>query len=220
MSQPTLRRIDRAGILSAGRVPADAGKVPVEFIGRARQLRNRIAESHAEATAATEQLILPLRPRPDFAPLYSRSVLGIGAARWRALPAFGRLFLLSELNNGKLTLAEVRARASRMSLPGWDVKEPALSISLRAIDIAPASFSERAAMLAVIGLHALARRYQRGYEHTDDAVLRDLAPIGREFVTAVSTFGEFRIAAGGGFWIGAVANSNGSPVLCVRTFIA
>jgi hypothetical protein len=213
MPATALRRTDPAS-------PQRLGRVPVEFIGRARQLRNRIADSHAEATAATEQLILPLRPRPDFAPLYGRSVLRVAAARWRALPAFGRLFLLSELDNGKLTLAEVRAGASRMSLSGWDAKELALSISLRTIDIAPASFGERAAMLAVLGLHALARRYQRGYENTDDSVLRDLAPIGREFVAAAATFGEFKIPAGGGRWIGAVANSNGSPVLAVRTFIA
>src|SRR5437764_14911833 len=99
--------------------------------------------------------------------------------RWRALPAFGRMRLTSKFDKGRLRITEMRVEPDRISLPGWDSGELALAIVLRMLTIRPPAFSQRMMPLAFIGLHALARRYERGAARDDAAVLRDLAPLGR-----------------------------------------
>jgi hypothetical protein len=195
------------------------GRVPAEFIGLARQLRRRIVKAHPEAAMAAEQLTLPLRPREDFAPIYGRSVLRVAAARWRALPAFGRLHQVTQLAAGKLELIDLRVEPSRIEAERWDADEPALALSLRTIVIEPPAYDEKDRLIVGIGLHALARRYERGSQRTDAAVLRDLVPLALAYPEIARARGEFAIPlSGGGRWIGTV----GSPtdaVAVVRTFV-
>ena len=144
------------------------------------------------------------------------------AAAWRALPATGRLLLTAEFNpkpEPKLLIAEVRCVPTRLVLPDWDADELALSIWLRSIRIRPPECRETTTFLAVVGLHALARRFERGERRADAAVLRDLAPVGRGYPAAVAAGVEFAIPAGTGRWIGAVMQASGAPVLAVRTFL-
>jgi hypothetical protein len=97
--------------------------------------------------------------------------------------------------------------------------QPALAIVLRSLAVKPPAFEERSIVLACVGLHALARRYQRGAARDDAAVLADLHPLGRGGLEAFRDGGEFAIPApGGGRWIGAVAPHD--RTVMVRTFFA
>jgi hypothetical protein len=72
-------------------------------------------------------------------------------------------------------------------------------------------------LIAGVGLHALARRYQRGADRTDTAVLGDLLPIATDYRAVARAKGEFSIPAGGGSWIGACGPFD--AVAIVRTFV-
>jgi hypothetical protein len=53
--------------------------VPAEFVGKARRLRDRIAEAHARWADQAAMLTAPLRPRDGFQP----TPPGVGAAAHR-----------------------------------------------------------------------------------------------------------------------------------------
>jgi hypothetical protein len=78
-------------------------------------------------------------------------------------------------------------------------------------------------LIADVGLHALSRRFQRGWTADDRSVLIDLAPLGTGWARAIKAGPEFRIAAplGQGSWLGTVSEVADRPlkVLLVRTFV-
>jgi hypothetical protein len=119
-----------------------------------------------------------------------------------------------------LTMLDVRVEPSRMSWPGWAEGELALALVLRTIMLRPPAFFEVTVPLAQVGLHAIARRFQRGVDRTAAAVLRDLVPLAQAWPATIDGGREFEIpVAIGGRWMGAVMESADAPVLLVRTFV-
>jgi hypothetical protein len=124
--------------------------------------------------------------------------------------------------DGRLVINEMRLVATRISTPEWDGgDEPALSIEMIAIGTHPLTIGRE--LIADIGLHALARRYERSRPNDDGSVILDLAPLGCRWASTVKQGGEFAIAAarGGGHWKGVLSRVEGRllPVLMVRTFV-
>jgi hypothetical protein len=78
-----------------------------------------------------------------------------------------------------------------------------LSLVLRAVAIVPPHFREHELTLAVVGLHALARRFERDVPD-DYGVISDFNPLGLAYPDAVRLAGEFRVPVAGGIWRGAV----------------
>jgi hypothetical protein len=186
-------------------------------IGRARALRTKIATSHLAVEAIAGELLAPFRPRPGFTPMPRHAALRRMAARWRRLPAFGRLRLVISADPGHLQILELRVTPSRIEADGWDEDELALAIKLTTIAIRPPQFEEKHLLIAGIGLQALTRRYQRGADRADAAVLRDLLPIATGYRAIARAKGEFEVPASGGRWIGAVGPTD--AVALVRTFV-
>jgi hypothetical protein len=177
-------------------------------------------QSSTVIDAAAEALIGPFRPRPGFTPMPRRSTLDRLARRWRALPAANRIRFSGKFEERKLVLLDVRVEPSRISLPGWAEGELALALVLRTIMLKPPAFFEVTVPLAQVGLHAIARRFQRGVDRTAAAVLRDLAPLAQAWPATIEGGREFEIpVAIGGRWIGAVMQAADVPVLLVRTFV-
>jgi hypothetical protein len=191
---------------------SDAGaRVPVEFIGLARAFRARIAGP------PRIDLLRRVRPRPGFQPMPRHAYLRRLAAEWRAQPHPGRLALLAEFDDGRLHVAELRAAPAKMRFAAAGFEELAITIGFHVVTMLPPKFREMSAIVADIGLHALARRYQRVADNSDEAMRADLAALAPKWR---DTAGEFRIPApSGGEWIGAVTTVRGSPVLAVRTFV-
>ena len=209
--------------LSATRPPRpDApppGRVPVEFIGRARLLRDKIAAAHAGHEAAAEALISPFRPRPGWRPMPRRAMLDRLGRRWQRLPGLGRLRCVAKFAAGKLQIAEIRLAPSQIAMAAWGSEgELAVAILCRLIVVKPPSFSEVIVPFVHVGLHALARRLERSGDREDAAVLQDLGPLARSWRDTIGG-DEFEIPAGSGKWIGAVMMAGETPVMVVRTYV-
>src|SRR5665647_1627305 len=89
--------------------------------------------------------------------------------------------------------------------------------------LSASEFSFTNAPLATISLHALARRYQRGFNNSDAAISTDLHALSRPPPGLLDNFGDFYIATESGFWVGPVVEieDRGGParILVARTFV-
>jgi len=176
-----------------------ASRVPSEHVGRARLLRDRTAAAHTKWADAAERLTAPLRPRGDFSPTFTKQSLSVMAARWKSLPEFGRLRCVARNDGARLQILETRIVPFRVVMADWAKEELSIAVTLQVVEMRiPAAFAATTKLIAVIGLHALARRYERGEDRRDVAVLRDLSVFGRAWPAAVRTGGDFDIPAARG----------------------
>ncbi len=154
-------------------------RLPAEWRGRARLLRDKIAEAHDHWFQAVTALTEPLQPRDGFTPQFTQETLRITAARWQNLPEWGRLRIASKLRNrSHLQIVETRLCPFRVMMQDWDDSEPSVAVMLTVLDLRlPSFYRESGQVLGAIGLHALGRRYERGADRSDGAVLRDLFAI-------------------------------------------
>lgn len=219
------RRHQAVGRASGAPRAAGAGrdKVPAAYIGMGRELRRQASIAYVQARQGGERLLKPLRPRERFTPMPSHDRLSAIAAAWRSLPAFGRLGLVAAFEDGTLGIAEMRLKPVRMRFNDWDGEdlEPALAVLLRLVRVKPPAYREQEHLLVDIGLHSIARRFQRG-ERSNEAVLADIETLAKAHGAAVASGEtEFRIATGNGFWLGEITKVRGLdlPVLAVRTFV-
>src|SRR4051794_29488232 len=136
-------------------------RVPVEFIGLARQLLRTLTTLQSDSDDRTNTLLAPLRPRQGFTPIPSQQYLRRIELGWKTLPQVARLSTIAKLENGRLQCAELRCLPSEIKLHDWT--EPAVSVVLNLLTMRPVmrEFSEVRIILAMVGLHALARRFQR-----------------------------------------------------------
>jgi hypothetical protein len=200
------------------------GRVPAEFVGKARSLRDRIAKATADFEEQANRVLYPLSPRVGWpAPGRGDWLKGL-VTRYRALKSPCRIDMASRIEpDGRLVINEMRLVATRITTPEWDGgDEPALSIEMIAIGTHPLLIER--ALLADVGLHALGRRFERARPNDDGAVLLDLAPLGYRWASTVRVGGQFTVAAarGDGFWKGVVSEVDGRAlsVLLVRTFVS
>jgi hypothetical protein len=194
----------------------------MEFVGRARALRRQIAAAHPDYDAACEALLAPLRPRPGFSPMPRHKRLRSLARSWRALRSPGRLRCVAGFDRDTgLRIIEVLAVPVSISFPDWNEDEPSLAVVIRHVAIRPPDFTDKMTICAVVGLHALARRAERGQSRGERAMLADLLPLGRAFVAAMRVGDvEVEVAASGGSWRGQLMTIADRPALAVRTFVA
>jgi hypothetical protein len=90
------------------------------------------------------------------------------------------------------------------------------------LSLAPRTVESRTSSIALIGLHALGRRYQRGFANDDAAIMAD-------FLTLAMNYGKLRmmqkffLPVGGGSWAGRAtwipsSDADATP-LHVRTYL-
>jgi hypothetical protein len=200
-----------------------SSQVGFEFIGLARDFRRKINTAARQSSDRADALLLPFQARPGFTPMARKDHLVRLAHRWRRLePKFGRLGrALAELDAQGLRLTETRLFATKltMAIPSWDADEDAITLQLVRVTIVPPLFAGNRLSLAVIGLHALARRYERG-RAGGTALFEDLWALARAFPETIRAAGQFRVAVPGGAWVGLVmADPDGRRSLTVRTFL-
>jgi hypothetical protein len=191
----------------------------MEFVGLARQFRSRVVAAERAFVDDIEPMVAPLRPRERFTPVPRQVVVRILGRTWRYRGPLGRLDLVARYDNPRLDLIDIRLADAKVICDAWvGDDEPALAVVLHHVGIAPpAPLRESATMLASLGLHALARRYQRGADRSDDAIKADLLALAHAAPGAVIDGGGFEIATpSGGCWIGAVVDSR---YCLVRTFL-
>ncbi len=195
-----------------------SSRVPLEWIGRARALRNSIGESTVEAKAQIERLISPLRPKPGIVKMPRHVILQQIRDHWLKLPKTGQLDTVATFDKGKLKVGELRATPTRLRYAGWTEGDYEHSISLThtLVFIHPPQFVYDRRDAVAFGLHAIARRYERGADKSDAAVLNDMVPLS---LLTYEQRAEFEIPVNGGSWVGEAAKINGKLVLIVRTYV-
>lgn len=206
--------------------------VPHEFVGLARQLWRRIEVEDVACIKVLDRiediLVERLRRKPTLRPEH---VIDI-ERRWRAMPCEFRFFAPSYEHPKKLLrIREMRLSAHTAHASGWEAgeREQGLSVCLVTCEVTKGgayTFSNQP--LATVALHAVARRFQRGRDRSEAAVLADL------FMLAAGLLNVERpdpgvVAIDGGEWRGLMAkteiqNGDGEVLarhagLAVRTFI-
>jgi hypothetical protein len=184
---------------------APPGTVPAEFIGLARRLWLAVDAEARIIGPAQRRLIATLEelePRRGFRQRKVLPTLRQVTAHWRHLPSFARLAFKVEGSAERFSLIEVRATPAKMHMAGWEDDELAIGIRLTEINFQRRVLDIKRRPLGDACLHALARRYQRGVDRSDAAVLSDLWELAQAFPEQALTGGDFRVPADGGYWIG------------------
>jgi hypothetical protein len=85
-----------------------------------------------------------------------------------------------------------------MTFAGWGEGQDELAVGLELLTLilARGRFASETKILADVGLHALARRFERGDDRSDDAVLANLKPLAGGHAEAVTTEATSRSPAG------------------------
>jgi hypothetical protein len=189
--------------------------VPAEFVGLARQFIRDARVQGAEKAKQLNRLLDPAFERlvrhPDRA--MRDGQLRALAKAWEALASPFRVAFETGIDRRgrKGFITEVTAcPASLEFVDEWN--EQALSLLVFRFE-APATKlfakpgdrrSHAMWMMATIGLHALARRYQRGGDRSHAAIVRDLSALTNAAHRDYATGKPFRIEAGRGAWSGLV----------------
>jgi hypothetical protein len=201
-----------------------APALPAEFRGLARQFRATLAASDWLVARVIADIIRPLRSRAERHPVARRQML-LGAVRqWRELmPEQGRLDLAVETGRNRLNLVELRASAGNLQLAQWQGgMEIAVVVQSIELAAAPGVLHVETKVLAAVGLHGLARRYQRGGNRSAAAIYADLMLLGRAHAELARAGGAFSVPTMGGKWAGAVFRFQDgeavAPVLAARTY--
>ena len=200
--------------------------VPAEFIGRARAFRARIGAEDAEVGQTIQRIVAPLIARRRHKQTFRPEHLIVAERQFRLqVPAAARLTLKIERDRHGLRIEEFRAAAGEFRFCSWnsdavDADVGVVRVVLDATAWQPLSFS--GTIVVSVSLHALARRYQRGFDTTDDAILAELRDMALRHAGIVEAWGDFSIACDGGSWVGEVAKveigEGSAPMLAVRTF--
>jgi hypothetical protein len=195
---------------------------PRQFVGQARALRAAIAAEDTAATATIERLIRPLYTRAQRHPVPRPGELAGVARAWReVIPAGGRLALYVAVRRKTLELDELRVSTVDFRFRSWSTAdfEPGLAIIHVRLRIAPKTgFELESPIIACASIHALARRFQRGFDTSRAAILADVAAL-----ASLPAGDTWELAVPEGRWIGVtVALTHGdrtadTPV--ARTFL-
>ncbi len=201
-------------------------RVPSEFIGRARVFCESVSDDEAAVATVADRILAPLKARFRRHATPRKTLCQDVARQWREeLPQFGRLGLSVQMYDG-LRIVDLRMAPCKLKYPGWDCHEPSVSLTLLTVLFVKGKLSIDRQVVATVGLHGLARWYERR-RGTDDELYNDLRPLfmARQFVLDTSkpkngfNFGD---AAGEGRWLGNVVSVNDDgksvPILSVRTF--
>jgi hypothetical protein len=204
--------------------PRPGARVQNLYVGLARSLWYRLRAEHERVRPERDRLIRTFQAHAANRQLTGK-VINRLLAQWADLPGLGRLGLeIEQPAGGGLRLTELRCIPSRMTLEGWN--EPELAIGLDALRIVYVPRREIAVKRDPLGdvcHHAVARRYERCRDRSDDAVLRDVAALvgdADRYLAAVGDGGDFAIPTpSGGTWIGERMSYMNRPFLSVRTYV-
>ena len=195
--------------------------VPVEFTGRARELRRRLAAADALAQPMMRRALVPIQKRLQRHPVVRRDTLVDVERQWRGLPAFGQIRCTVNVGDRRApTFDCVRLAPAQYTGLDWNGGiEAGVVAVLFCASVRGATMTLRAHTVAAVSLHCLARRFQRGPRCTDDDVIAEIGVLALKFPTLADS-GEFEVAVETGCWIGhVIETADRQVVVSARTFL-
>lgn len=200
---------------------------PAEYIGKARAFRTAVVAQHAEAMAVMDRLVMPLMARFQYRQAPSPGAFAKAAQAWRdQVPSAGRLGLVVNAARSRLTIAETRAAPTAFRFEAWPDgdAETVIAITQTTLLASVERFRFGSAPAASVPLHALARRFQRGWDVSEVAIRADLAALAAPRPDMLAAGGDFSVPLADGCWVGTVTeiDDRGTPtrILVVRSFMA
>ena len=199
--------------------------VPPEFVGLARAFRARVGAEDDEVGQTIQRLVKPLTARRKRSATFRPETLIDVERQYRMLPSTGRLTLKVERDRKGLLIEEYRCAAGEFRFRAWnsDATDPDIGvvrITLVARHWQPVGFAGN--IICSVSLHALARRFQRGFVTTDEAISSELRQIALRYNEIVESMGDFSVAGDGGRWVGGVVRTEvegtWEPTLTLRSF--
>jgi hypothetical protein len=141
------------------------------------------------------------------------------------VPAGARLALKVERDKSGLRIEEFRVAAGQFRFCSWTDGASDADVGIVRVILEATAWGAVGAtgvIVASISLHALGRRFQRGFNNTDEAILLEMRELALWHAGIVEVWGNFAIAGDGGTWCGEVARTQiaevSCPVLAIRTF--
>ena len=209
-----------------------APRVPAEFVGRARVLRDAIVAEDEPTGRLVTALMAPLpdRIKRRCNPIPRAATLKAVAHAWRHdMPPKSRLALDVRLERKSLRIHEMRLSSSVYKSAAWtdDDYESGLVILGITLEAWAFHYTFTTCTIAHVSQHAIARRLQRSPDGSEGAIVRDLQALGQAHHALADREGgtEFTVPAGGGVWAGSVklmrdrAARAPSKSLLTRTFL-
>lgn len=213
-----------------------AKPVPREFLGRARQFRDRVLAADAMTTAVLDRVYDPLalrarrnpRPRPELIAAASRT--------WALeMPDFGRLGVrrVRKLTQ-TLTISEARLCAGRLRKDGWVEGEtdPGLGVTFVKLEVGESLCHLSTEVIATVGLHAVGRWFQRaGADNSEAALVADFGRLAGEYGRILDDHARcpserrFLVRVPNGAWAGTLARRHSEAtgkderIISVSTFL-
>jgi len=187
-------------------------RVPAEFVGLARQFLREVDADDLAAANALNPLLRPVAARQAREPrkhLRDGTLHRVEAA-WRAIPRRFRLIFDTKIDKrGRIGwLLEVGIAPCNLTSDDWVAHEPGALIMAHWFCAPRSGRLPSIVTLGTIGMHALARRFQRGRDRSHEAVLNDmlyLAEAQTDQLHGKERFPDgtpFRIPVPHGLWAG------------------
>jgi hypothetical protein len=194
----------------------------------ARRLRDAVAAEDRVVGELTGELTDRIRARKK--PIPRRETLTGVADEWRRrMPPRGQLAIEIDLNARRksLRIREMRATTSVYRPEEWDVAEKGMIVGLTLLEVWPLHSKFDLYTLAHVGLHAIGRRFQRGVDTSEAAIMHDLhaLALAHHRLADQPSGSEFRVSLDhGGVWRGSVELVHDPRVgydksLTVRTYL-
>jgi hypothetical protein len=141
--------------------------------------------------------------------------------QFRALPSAGRLSLRIDRDKHGLKIEELRCAAGKIRFAEWagDAADP--DIGVMKIELQAVSWGQcfvAGDLVASLSLHALGRRFQRGFRTDDESILSEFRSMARCHPDIIQTPGDFSIPGDGGLWVGEIGLRDAMPVMAIRSF--
>lgn len=189
--------------------------VPREFLGLARQLRDKLTAQIERNENALAAITKPLKEHWNKRPGHKvrPERLQEAARLWRELPAFGRLGEPRiELRKHALAAAEVRLLTGDLRFDSWHrgPNEASVAAETLVLTCSPKVFSCHIEPLAIFSLHSLARRFERGTRDDPDKVFHDMGVVVQQHAKVLQAGNsEFEINTPTGIcWVGSVVSAS------------
>jgi hypothetical protein len=198
--------------------------IPAEHRGLARLFREQVIQADRRLNAVLPRITQPLEQRLKRKPTLRPELLHDISRLWLAnitdqFSVDGR----AKADKRELTIAELRACGARWSTVEWDgdtAAQPGVSLVWIALKIENGRLHLDVRPAAHLLMHALARRFERGYGRTTADVMRDL-----RMIAAVLDTPAHDIPVIDGYWAGdreVAANDTGGgtvSLLHIKTFL-
>jgi len=185
-------------------------RVPAEFVGKARTFRSRIEAADTIAIRVIQTTSRMLTDRMQRHPVPRPEILAAVSRAWRVvMPPTGRISQELTLDRKALCIVETRLCPQRYHVSAWeaDAWEPGVAVVRLSLRIAPYTrLSLSIQNLCCASLHALGRRFERGCQRTDDAIIADLAALAaaHEALVEQPEGSSFDLPVADGRWLGSV----------------